>query len=347
MAKRWSVRAKSLKKTCPQAELIYALGGGWGHLTRAVAFAKTAPQASIRILTNSPFAAQVQSVFPDLDLVVLNSDLPIQTAREQAVKAIAAFAPGCLIVDTFPRGLGGELVGVLDSFVGTKVLVHRDLNPRYVAENNLCTFVNDKYDLILIPGKSEGRAFAKLQKAVVTDPWLIRNADELPSPSQARQLLKIENDGYPCILICASGTAQELSWFDAVVLELVAHHPRAAIRCVAPTRPPNCPIEYWIKYWPAADLLPAANVVVGGAGYNTVHECLACNVPLVARPWPRLYDRQWQRAKRAGVTIVDQPDQAASAAIHRVNIRSRISEITFLNGALVARRLVSAASTLV
>ncbi len=279
--------------------------------------------------------------------MILDPALPVQTAREQAVQAIAAAAPTCLIVDTFPRGLGGELVGVLESFAGTKVLVHRDLNPSYVAENNLRDFVNNSYDLILIPGESEGHAFAKLQKAVVTDPWLIRNADELPSPRRARQLLKIESDRQPCILVCASGTIQELSWFDAVISELLARNPTAAIRCVAPTRPPNCPIEYWIKYWPAADLLPATDVVIGGAGYNTVHECLACNVPLVARPWPRLYDRQWLRAKRAGVTIVDRPDEAASAAIHQLKIKSARSAFIFPNGAIVARRLVSAASTLV
>jgi UDP:flavonoid glycosyltransferase YjiC (YdhE family) len=333
-----------LKKTCPQADppkwLIYALGGGWGHLTRAAALARNASQCSVRILTNSPFAAQVQCALPNIDLVILDPALPVPIAREQARKYVQAAAPACLIVDTFPRGLGGELTGLLDSLQAAKVLVHRDLSPRYVAEANLRDFVSSAYDLILIPGEWEGRAFAKLPDAVVTEPWLIRNADELLPPGRARQLLKIADHRQPCILVCASGTAQELSWFGAVISELLKRNPRAAIRCVAPACPSGCPSQWWIKYWPAADLFPATDVVIGGAGYNTVYECLAYNVPLVARPWPRLYDRQRLRARRAAqrgtLIMVDQPGQAASAAIHQLNRRSHHGETHFCNGALVA-----------
>ncbi len=332
-----SVRANNLKKTCPQADppnwLIYALGGGWGHLTRAVALAL---RSSARILTNSPFAAQVHGAFPQLDLVILDPQLPIRIAREQALKAIELAAPACLVVDTFPRGLGGELAGVLASLAATKVLVHRDMNPRYVAEANLLDFVKSSYDLILIPGKSEGHAFAKLPNAVVTDPWLIRNADELPSPAPARKLLNIE-DNQRCILVSAT---QELLWFDAVISELLARHPEAAVRCVAPTCPPNCPSECWIKYWPAIDLYPATDVVIGGAGYNTIHECLACNVPLIARPWPRLYDRQWLRARRAGVVVIDGPAEAAAAAIHQLKTGSPRRKPNFHNGTAQAITLI-------
>jgi len=35
------------------------------------------------------------------------------------------------------------------------------------------------------------------------------------------------------------------------------------------------------------DLFGCASAIVGGAGYNTVAECLAWEVPLVARAWPR------------------------------------------------------------
>src|SRR5260370_6534962 len=333
MEKRWSVRANDLKKTCPQVDppkwFIYALGGGWGHLTRAVALARLAFRRSVRILTNSPFAAQIQSAFPALDLVILDPTLPIHIARRCALEEIQRAAPDCLIVDTFPRGLGGELAGLLGSLEAAKVLVHRDLNPRYVAEARLHHFVKSAYDLILIPGESEGNAFAKLPNAVVTEPWLIRNADELPPRRRARQLLQIEDARQPSILVCASGTAKELRWFGAVVSELVDRSPRTAIRCVAPTCPPGCPREYWIKYWPALDLYPATDIVVGGAGYNTIYECLAYDMPLIARPWPRLYDRQWLRARRTGITVVKQPAEAASQAIRRVSGASRRSQIEY------------------
>jgi len=222
--------------------------------------------------------------------------------------------------------------------------VHRDLNPRYVTEFNLRDFVNSTYDLILIPGESEGNAFAKLPNAVVTEPWLIRNADELPPRRRARHLLKIKDARQPCILVCASGTAKELSWFGAVVAELINRDSRAAIRCVAPTCPPGCPRECCIKYWPAADLYPAANIVIGGAGYNTIYECLTYNIPLIARPWRRLYDRQWLRARRAAargsVIVVQRPGEAASEAIRELDSGPRRRQTYFHNGAASAKLFI-------
>jgi Glycosyltransferase family 28 C-terminal domain len=337
-----------LKKTCPQADppqwLIYALGGGWGHLTRAAALARSAPQCSVRILTNSPFAAQIQSTFPALDLVVLDPKLPVELARRYSIEEIQRAAPACLIVDTFPRGLGGELAGLLGSLAATKVLVHRDLNPRYVAEANLRDFVKSTYDLILIPGESEGNAFAQLPNAVVTEPWLIRNSDELPGRRKARQLLRIEGAHQRCILVCASGTAKELTWFGTVVSGLLDRNPNAAIRCVAPARPPGCPWECWIKYWPAPDLYPATDIVIGSAGYNTIYECLSYGMPLIARPWPRLYDRQWLRARRAeragNVIVVREAAEAASKAIRRINSARPRSRINYCNGIVEAIALI-------
>lgn len=306
--------------------LIYALGGGWGHLTRAVSLAKAAQaRHRIRILTNSPYATRVVKAMPELDLIVLDPALETEQTRLRAVQEIEAADCGCLIVDTFPRGLGGELAGLLGTLPVTKVLIHRDLNPNYIAEAGLRGFVRSTYDLILIPGEGEG--FADLPAAVVTRPWLIRD----PQPKR----------GGGGILVCASGEASELSWYGAVVRYL---HAEAEVRCVAPTCPPGCPRECWIEHWPAADYYPKTDVVVGGAGYNTIHECAAWGIPLIARPWPRTYDRQWlrarQAAKRGGVTIVEQPEEAAAAAVRQLKMPTRRWPIEFQNGAAEAMLLI-------
>jgi predicted glycosyltransferase len=292
--------------------LIYALGGGWGHLTRATALARVAsPRNQVRILTNSPYAPQVSRALPELDIVALDPTLPAVTAREQVIQHMRTADPSCLIVDTFPRGLGGELADVIHSLRATKVLVHRDLSPRYVAEAKLHAFVRSAYDLILIPGEDEGAAFADLPAAVVTEPWLIR--DPPPERDRVRQ---------PSVVVCAAGTEKELSWYGAMVVALQALDDGIDIRCVAPVCPPGCPRKCWIEHWPATDLYADAGVVIGGAGYNTIHECLAFEVPLMARPWTRKYDRQWLRARRAAgrgsVTIVKTPTEAAEAAIRQL-----------------------------
>jgi hypothetical protein len=269
--------------------LIYALGGGWGHLTRAAALARAASSRyPVRILTNSPYAAQV----PGLDVVVVESP-------ESAVAQIERSKPAALIVDTFPRGITGELAAILPSLKAARVLVHRDLNPRYVSAFSLPDFVASNYDLVLIPGAGEGSEFP----GQVTAPWLVRSSDELRTAN-----------AHGRTFVCASGNAEELAWYGAVTTRL----PDAL--CIAPICPLGCPPERWIRHWPAIDLFPGASVIVGGAGYNTVHEALACRVPLVARPWPRKYDRQSCRAVRAAlqgeVTVAATPDEAVSEAEH-------------------------------
>jgi hypothetical protein len=291
--------------------LIYALGGGWGHLTRATALARAASSRHpVRILTNSPYAAQV----PGLDIVVVES-------CEAAVARIDASKPDALIVDTFPRGITGELATILPSLKAAKILIHRDLNPHYVSSFFLRDFVASNYDLVLIPGAGEGSEFP----GQVTSPWLVRSSDELSTANA---------HGQP--IICASGNAEELEWYG----EVTARLPDAL--CIAPVCPPGCPTERWIRHWPAIDLFPGASVIVGGAGYNTVHEALACRVPLVARPWPRKYDRQSCRAARAAmqgeVTIVITPDDAVSAAVHHLSAGP--CPVSFRNGATRAVSLI-------
>ena len=306
--------------------LIYALGGGWGHLTRAASLARAAgARHRIRILTNSPYAMHIAKAMPELDLIILDPSLDLDGARTRSIQEIKGADCSCLIVDTFPRGLGGELAGLLGTLKVTKVLINRDLNPRYVAEAGLRDFVRSIYDLVLIPGAGEAGVFADLPNAVVTNPWLIR----APQPHCG-------HDGRR-IVVCASGETAELPWYGAVVSLL---HLTVDVRCVAPTCPVGCPRECWIEHWPAADLYPTADVIVGGAGYNTIHECAAWQIPLIAHPWPRKYDRQWLRAKRGGVTIARTPQEAAEAASRQLNQMPLHRPIEFKDGAAEALALI-------
>ncbi|MBZ5621343.1 MAG: UDP-N-acetylglucosamine--LPS N-acetylglucosamine transferase [Acidobacteriia bacterium] len=320
--------------------LIYALGGGWGHLTRAVALARIAqPERPVRILTNSPYAGIVAGSLPDLDLVVLDARAPAAETRAAAMREIAEFRPSCLIVDTFPRGIGGELAGMLATLSARKVLVHRDLNPRYVAVARIRAFVAAHYDVVLVPGAGEGSQLGDLPIAFETGPWLVRCADEIPDLGQARELLRLAPHEEHCVLVCASGKKDELAWYGEVVSRLRELDRSVPVRSLAAERPPQCPDECWVRYWPAIDLFGAAAVVVGGAGYNTVQESLAWDVPLVLRPWPRAYDRQELRARRASaggrVTLVQEPEEAARAALEQIEDR-RVWLPRFANGAVEA-----------
>ena len=260
------------KTTQAEPWLIYAYGGGWGHLTRASALARAAAvYAPVSIRSNSAYTHRLPPA-PELTC-----------------------EPAVFIVDTFPRGITGELAGVLPSLKAKKVLIHRSLNPSYVEWAGLPEFVAAHYDLVVIPGPDEGGAFP----GVVTDPWLIRDLPIRDAPP---------ND----IVICAAGNTAELAWYGAVAALL----PTAL--CIAAHCPPGCPPERWLRHWPALDYIAGARVVIGGAGYNTVAECLACGIPLIAKAWPRKYDLQRRRAEhaavRGSVTLVEAPEEAAAAA---------------------------------
>src|SRR4051794_34810227 len=88
--------------------LIYALGGGLGHLTRAVALARAAQRIgrSVRVLTNSPFARAFR--FEDLlhapsSLVRIDPGLGRDSVADVIRSELAAREFDVLIVDTFPR----------------------------------------------------------------------------------------------------------------------------------------------------------------------------------------------------------------------------------------------------
>jgi Glycosyltransferase family 28 C-terminal domain len=300
---------------------IYALGGGWGHLTRAAALARELLPQQATILSNNPHAAVIQAAMPELSIE------PYRTPTSDV-----------LIVDTFPRGLVGEL---FDAKAKRKVLIHRDLTPDYLTwAPELRRFVETTYDLILCPG--ELGPFADLPQARVTLPWLIRT----PAPGLASE-----------VLVCAAGNPDELAWYGETVrlleeaaskwgkLQLARSFSSAPslggqVRCIAPELPSGCPGELWTRFWPAIDYIANAQVVIGGAGYNTVYECLATGAPLIARPWPRKYDRQRERVlKYPSITIVDTPAEAAEAAI-RLLKQSPCSRPEFRNGAAEAVRII-------
>jgi predicted glycosyltransferase len=285
--------------------LIYALGGGWGHLTRAAALARA--MGFPTILSNSPYLQSVRHAMPELSIESVAS-------REDAVARIASEDPDVLIVDTFPRGLGGELADLLPSLCATKVLVHRVLNPDYVAWGNLHRFVADHYDCVLCPG--ERGEFAGLPQAVDTAPWLVREP--------------VSIDARADVVICASGNAEELPWYGEVAALLSRD---VDVRCIAAQLPPACPSEIWIRHWPSIDWIVNAKAVVGGAGYNTVNECVALGVPLIARPWPRKYDRQeWRAAPHPDIAVVTTPQEARRAALEVLRRPAQPRPI-FRNGA--------------
>ena len=277
---------------------LYALGGGLGHLTRATALARAAVARghAVDLLTNSPFA-------PGLPLEswlgpgATVHRVDAQSDKSATVAAVGAWlsesTPDVLVVDTFPRGLTGELVALLPTVRAPRVLVHRDLNPVYVERFDVARAV-DAFDLLVVPG--EDAPFAQHPRAVRTAPWLLLDADACLSREDARRQLGLhDGDARPFVAVMGCGRPEEVAEAQESAERLgAAFEGRAAVRWLVPT-----PHEGGLTVWPALAVMWGVDVLVGAGGYNTVQEARATGTPLVARARPRLYDRQALRLTEA------------------------------------------------
>ncbi|OJT23876.1 hypothetical protein BO221_18110 [Archangium sp. Cb G35] len=273
--------------------LIYALGGGMGHLTRAVALGRAARRRGhrVEVITNSPFAPELalEAELGEGNVHRLGAEFDKHAVRESIERLLDRVRPEVLVVDTFPRGLGGELAPLLPGMKARKVLVHRDLHPDYVERFGLARFV-DTFDRLLVPG--EPAPFAHHPRAVSTPPWLLLDSGELLDVPTARRTLGVptNEETVPVVAVLACGRPEEVDESAALAERLQRMPgPRTFVRLLSPSAP-------W-KLWPALSVMRGIDVLVGAGGYNTVQEARATGTPLVAIARPRLYDRQALRLR--------------------------------------------------
>ena len=293
--------------------LLYALGGGLGHVTRAVALARAAVAHSldsspprIWLLTNSPFAARLPLEL-ELDcgqqIVRIDPDWNRDAVACYLEEVVGKVRPDVTIVDSFPRGLGGELVTLLPALGCHKVLVHRDLNPQYVEQMQLVNFL-PQYDCLLVPG--EQAVFSDYPHAVSTAPWLIRDAGELLPEQEARRMLKVRSDHVPVVAVIGCGKHEEIKELRELASALTSQlAERAEVRFITPAlqrKQGSSEVALSqltsLQLWPFLQAIRGVSVIVGSGGYNTVHEARATGTRLIACPRSRLYDRQDRRLRR-------------------------------------------------
>ena len=334
--------------------LIYALGGGWGHVMRALSLARVViPHQPVEILCNSPYVKLILSSsfwhqhlrpYP-LQIHPLTPTATLAQAATWIAEAITSRPWQCLIVDTFPRGLVGELTPCFDLIPSLpKVWIHRDLSPTYVERYDLRSHVQHHYHQVLIPGELADPPLGDL--GVRTPPWLLRNPQELPSRQQIRAQMGVTEENTPLIVICASGQEQERSLYGQLAAIISTQFSHLFVRCLSADLPPGCPLPLWIQHWPGIEILWGADLILGAAGYNTIMECLALGIPLIAFPWRRLYDRQRRRIQAAQALnstpiLTVQSIPAALLAIQTLlNQPRQIPRAHYRNGTLIAAQII-------
>ena len=292
----------------PSHWLVYAMGGGIGHVTRATALSRSLLQHSsggdrITLLTNSSFAARLP-IENELGERAEVMRIDSRHSRDRTVAEVQRVFKTALfhavIVDTFPRGIAGELAEILPGLNCRKVLIHRDLNPKYCQQFRLSEFVGI-YDRLIVPG--EAAPFENLPNTISTSPWLVRNDSELLQPDDARRRLAVKGNKLPVAVVLGCGRAEEIEQMQAWAMQLADEFPvTLEVRFVVINKSesldrqeidrPNFKI---VSIWPFFQAIRGASIVISGGGYNSVNEARAAGIPFCGIPRKRLYDRQYKR----------------------------------------------------
>lgn len=284
-----------------------------GHLTRATALARGLLQLSydhstvgadrVTVVTNTSFAASLpveNELGPRAKVIRIDPQLTREETIFQVQRVFANMAMCAVIVDTFPRGIAGELPGILPRLTCRKVLVHRDLNPDYCQQYQLADFVKI-YDRLIVPGESA--LFANLPNAISTPPWLIRNVEELLTPEAARSRLAVTQNRPPVAVVLGCGRGDEIEQMHGWAIRLAQDFvDELEVRFVVMEKIAGTgssekqPANFrTISIWPFFEAIRGASIVISGGGYNSVNEARVAGVPFCGVPRKRLYDRQEKR----------------------------------------------------
>lgn len=330
--------------------LIYALGGGLGHLNRSLSLARQAGRYGISciILTNSPHVDLVrnsllwqETLCKSVELQVVPTDKTRYTLPDFVADQFNRTSFSKLVVDTFPRGIAGELAQLLPLLNAREqsVLVARDLSPQYIQQFQLSNFAEQNYGLVISPG--DHCSSWTHHNSLRTEPWLMRDFDELVAKSSL--------DCNSEILVCCSGKPAEHAFFEELLKLVALQFPREQIsslcadECTAlkdgfETVPS---LRRYCGAWPGMDIIEKAKVVVGAAGYNLVAECKSLGVPLIGVPQRRLYDRQDLRAREAARYVALNETEVIAALTDLLPILPKSRKIPlYVNGALQATELI-------
>jgi hypothetical protein len=284
---------------------FYALGGGMGHFARTFSLARKAAKMGIqsRILSNSASVSSlsgshVHRLLPDdpaiyIDLIPPQFDKnAIQAATTAWMAAIGA--DDVFLVDTFPRGLAGELPKLLTTISGLKVFIHRNICQKYVQCYHLEKML-PAFDLVILPGE---KAPLSHMAHALTAPWMICDQEELLSRQESRHSLSVPNgNNLPLVVVTGCGNRHE-----AILAAKFASRMHQKLAAMAVIRFASLDIRA-IRFapgiscspWPLLSVMPGIDLLVSSGGYNSVHESRYSGTPLLAIPQKRVYDRQADR----------------------------------------------------
>jgi len=287
----------------------YAINGrGVGHLMRQLAILRwirrlTAVMnisAELWVLTSSEAdtLARREGVpalkMPSKAMVKDAGTSPIRylkIAKNWVLQSITALDPDILLVDTFPSGSFGELLGVLE-LVETKILIARRVRPEFSQESHYKNILS-LYTHIICPDDSD------------VGPIMIRERAELLTRQDARQTLGAVDDRKLLYLsVGGGGDVQANQLLPKMITQIHKEFPNE-YHIVVGAGPLYQGREIrganitWLSRYVGMELMRGFDIAISAGGYNSYHELMHAGVPTIFLPLPRIADDQHERVQRA------------------------------------------------
>lgn len=283
--------------------VIYALGGGMGHLIRGCAIANVISElegVKPTVLAPPGFVKFFKG--EQYQLKVIPPPHNPSKYRLKILKTLEKLNSKVLVVDALPMGLMGEMREYLPSYNGKAVLIARMLRKDYRKIMAVDDFVRAHYDVVI---RSEALAnnFLSHSRSYSVPPILAVNPKDVLGKKEARKQMGINEKDFLVIIVGTDTPERTDAFFGATATAISGiKSDKVTIRFASPYGM-SSPQAIHTSYFPLMRLLPAADLVIGNAGYHLYHECCATGVKALLFPRPRLYDDQESRVKNRPLNI--------------------------------------------
>lgn len=279
----------------------YAVGGGLGHLTRALAIlaAVTDPRllSNLRILTSGRLASLVRDLCPvPLDIIPQHLLTSRRAYYEYLEQYLSHYDIKGIILDTFPWGIVGEWLDVAPGI--PRFLIARSLKwQNYYERVRFRQGPMPHRCLVIEPLESAYREILirESRVTVLREPILWLPSPGSPVSSQLQAVLSRReeenscNPGTPGWLVVHSGDKEERE----VLLDLA----RKEMNRCGGKRPVLQTVFPEQGIFPAQALFPSYSVIISGAGYNMAAAALLSppHRKHILFPFERKFDDQQAR----------------------------------------------------
>lgn len=278
--------------------LVYALGGGLGHLVRARAFLHTLGFAGdAAVLTASHHAADPR-VLGGIEAIPIPRELERDrdACRAWIAALLEARRPRIFCVDAFPCGILGELAG--ENLPHTGEVWHL---ARLLRWSEYAPFATGKPSPFAVTFRLE-----ELHDA--HGAWLRSASRELRDLELEDPPVPLERPhGLPARfwLIVHSGPPSEVEELADFAEDLREAEKSSASLVIATSEPPaSLPGgAVVVDLFPASALFARAERIVSAAGFNVLRQTRPFRDKQVIVPLPRRFDDQFERARRAQRTL--------------------------------------------